>query len=102
MPRLENWSVVASNPYAPPELQRSKLSGKVFNHSNSIFKDGDKIITSGINGKNEKGQVIMVSGNVYDLGEIDPEYEKLFPDARDRFLDTLSLLDTEPEQSNIS
>ena len=86
--RLENWSVVFSDndPYLHPELQTLSLCGNVFNHPR--FKDGKRVTTSSIKGFD--GELIMTSsGSKYELGEIDPEYEKLYPDAKNRLLNSL-------------
>lgn len=84
--RLENWSVVYGdiNPYQPPELQKQYLHGTIFNHPK--FTDGvGNITTSHIVGI-EGDKVRTKSGTLYELGEVDPEYEKIFPNARQRFL----------------
>ncbi len=70
---LENWSVVTTNPYIPPELDWIYLSGRVYDHEDII--DGTKIQTSRIlivNGP----LITTTSGSVYKLGEPNPEYIK--------------------------
>lgn len=81
--RLENWSVVVRDPdpYKAPEAQQACLSGNVYDHP--TYSDGNVITTSRIV-KVEDGKVHTVSGSVYELGEVDPEYERMFPGARGR------------------
>ena len=92
MTRLENWAFVGRNPYASPEMQQYGLKGFVYNHPRGIFKDGDEIITSAISHLNEHGQIVTKSGTVYELGEIDPEYEKMYPNAKERLLDRIPII----------
>lgn len=92
MPRLENWSIVGTDPYLPPERQRQDLTGEVFDHPNKRFTDGKRIYTSRIIGRTTGDRIITASGNQYELGEVDPEYEKAFPNARSRLLKTLIVI----------
>ncbi len=87
--RIENWAVVAPivDPFAAPETQPLSLQGQVFGHPR--FDDGQYITTSSIDKKNDKDEVITVSGSVYKLGRVDPSYEERFPDARKRLLGSL-------------
>jgi hypothetical protein len=88
--RLEHWSVVLRdvNPYQPPEHQKVYLHGKVYGHHN--FADGEWVTTSCITG-HFKGRV-LTQNSIYDLEEVDPEYEKLYPQARERLFATLKLM----------
>lgn len=89
--RIEEWAVVhPPNPYAAPETQTQSLHGRVFGHPK--FKDGQRVTTSSIQGKNTSGEVVTKSGSSYELGEIDPTYEQEFPDAENRLLDSLPVL----------
>jgi len=90
--RIEEWAVVhpTPDPHAAPETQTQRLGGKVFGHPR--FKDGHRVTTSSIRGKNISGEVVTKSGSSYELGEIDPGYEKAFPDAKNRLLDSLPVL----------
>jgi len=89
--RIEDWAVVTPvlDPYAAPETQPHSLSGKVFNHPR--FEDGQDITTSSIVGKTTEGEVLTTSGSSYELGRINPQYEKRFPNAKKRFLGSLSI-----------
>lgn len=83
MPKLENWSVVQTelDPYQSPEMQKKYLHGTVFGHDK--FPDGDIITTSSIVQAIDK-KIYTRSGSVYSLGVVDPEYEKLYPRAKQR------------------
>lgn len=96
---LENWGVVAFDPYQAPEIQQQSLQGNVY-HS-SKFPDGHSIVTSPIIGK-RNDTVITLSGSEYHLGKVSDEYEKLYPDARTRLFDSLPEVEediTEPFRS---
>jgi len=81
--KLENWSVVYGprDPYDPPELWTSRLHGRVSGHPG--FEEGKEIITSSIVGV-EGDLVETHSGNKYELGDVDPQYETAYPNARER------------------
>ena len=84
---IENWGIVQeTNPYTAPELLRSYLHGNVMNHPN--FENGKEITTSAIVGINQE-LVVTASGSNYALGVPHPDYEKLFPDAKQRVLKQL-------------
>lgn len=82
---IENWSVVIIkyDPYKAPEQQDVRIEGYVF--GSPLLIDGDPITTSTVVGI-EDGKVRTASGSLYELGEVDPEYEKFFPGARERLL----------------
>ena len=89
MPKLESWSVIAGevSPYTAPELIRPKLHGKVYGHPR--FTDGDEVTTSPF--LRAEGEVIITaSGTRYELGEVDPQYEKTYPNARERVFKTIT------------
>lgn len=77
MLRLENWSVVAG------AEQCKCFIGNVYGHPN--FEDGASGHTSVIEKINSENETVETySGSVYTLGEVDPEYEAQFPNARER------------------
>ena len=78
---LNNWSVVKRDPYIAPEMQSSCLRGQVTGHSE--IADGEYVTTSSII-SNADGKITTVSGSVYELGDVDPEYEKVYPNAAER------------------
>ena len=86
-PRLENWAVIAvpDSPYQAPELWRQRLHGNVYGHPR--FGNGTEVTTSPITSK--KGENILTRNTEYELGIIDTEYEKLYPNARERLLNSL-------------
>ncbi len=81
--KLQNWSLVSiyDNPYLPPELQTKGLHGLVYGHPN--HKDGTEVTTSAFLFM-FNGLALTASGSEYQLGEIDPVYEEMFPNARCR------------------
>lgn len=81
--KLENWALVSAkvSPYTAPECIEHYMSGEVY--GNSLFADGTKIYTSAIV-KVMGDSVMTYSGNVYELGEPSPEYEKEYPNAKKR------------------
>lgn len=89
MPRLENWSLV-DEPYSAPEENRIRLAGTVYDREG--FQDGEKVITSRPKQVTEDDKVVTFTGSIYELGEVDPEYEKLYPNARERLLSSLKKL----------
>ena len=74
------------DPYTPPELVKNYLAGFVFGDSRR--DDGTDITTSRIIGK-RNGSVVTRSGSEYELDDVDPKYEELFPDAKNRLLNSL-------------
>ena len=84
--RMENWSVVScDSPYTAPELLVARLHGKVFGHPR--FPNGAEVTTSRVAGCSEVEdhlEIVTGSGSHYVLGEVDPNYEKSYPDARER------------------
>lgn len=82
--RLEKWSVVSSaTGYTAPELVTLQLHGNVYGHQR--FPQGKEVTTSAID-KIDGNTVVTRSGSRYELGEIDLEYEKLYPDAKAKLL----------------
>ena len=90
--RIENWAIVtlAAEFHLAPEMQNALLQGQVFGHPR--FNDGHVVMTSSIVGKNDKNEILTHSGSVYELGEINPTYESQFPNARKRFLNSLTVV----------
>ena len=83
--RIENWSIgtPASDPYTPPEMQVTSLSGTVYGHPR--FDDGVNITTSAIVAL-KGGRIVTRSGSEYELGQPHPEYEAAYPNAKQRAL----------------
>ena len=89
MIRIEKWAVVVigDDPYTPPEAQLRGLHGNVHGHPD--FPEGESITTSAIVKVDKAGDDVIVttaSKREYVLGEIDPEWERRYPDAKARFV----------------
>lgn len=95
MTRLENWGTIPdpnADPYLAPELRSVLLIGEVYDHPNFRITDGERITTSSISGQGPvDGSCVTAGGTVYELGEPDPAYERLYPNAKERFFTTLRL-----------
>lgn len=90
MIRINKWGLfVPFSPYQAPELRTMCLSGHVTDHPR--LGEGN-ITTSAIKHAELIGEDIIVhtvSGSRYVLGEVDPAYEEEYPNARQRFIDTI-------------
>lgn len=80
--KLEKWSVVGidRSPYDAPENHWHCLQG--------INEAGNQVVTSTVIGC-RNGYVLTRSGSVYELGEVDPDYEKLYSNAKERLFKRL-------------
>ena len=68
---LEEWTVVGSSPYQPPENSVQLLTGKIYKHA--TFDDGKRVSTSAIVSVN--GNIIETkSGSFYKLGKPHNDY----------------------------
>ena len=88
---INNWSIKqrrgnSPDPYkAPEQLLFPCLSGIVENHPR--FPPNSSIYTSRIiKVEIKKGEKIITtqSGSQYKLGTVNPDYEKLYPNAKER------------------
>lgn len=71
MPRLENWSVIGTCPYDPPEMQQTLLAGEVFGREG--IEDGERIRTSRL--VEAHGRTIKTAtGTTYILGSPAKDY----------------------------
>jgi len=79
--QIDNWSIAYSRitPYEAPELRMACVQGKLNERG---------ILTSYIVGKTKDGN-ILTRNSEYSLGEVDPLYEKEFPDAYSRLMNSL-------------
>ena len=83
--RIEGWSLIGDfDPYQAPELQ--SVLGHVYGHP--MHYDGKRVMTSSIVGEIDE-DVITASGSHYVLGSVDPEYEKMFPGAGARLINSI-------------
>jgi hypothetical protein len=90
--QLKNWSYGTSqkvDAYTAPEMIFTQLQGNVYGHPNSQrHPDGKFIVTSAVKGK-RNGLVVTQSGSEYELIDVDPGYEKEYPNAFERLMKTL-------------
>jgi hypothetical protein len=89
MIRLESWAfgIHYNDEYTAPEAGNPVFYGKVYGHPKHA--DGALIRTSTVVGFSTEGKIITRSGSVYELGVVNPEYEKRFPDAQARMMKAL-------------
>ena len=84
---ITGWIVCISGSKEPgrPETPRPILRGVV--HGHITHRDGAYVSTTVIKGR--IGDLLLTaSGRLYRLGEPDPDYEALHPNARQRLLDS--------------
>ena len=88
MAKLERWSIVNHilDPDVSPVVQEHCLYGIVSGHPS--IKDGHIMLTSHITSL-EGDLVVTFLGTKFELGEIDPEYEKEFPGAKEKLFNSL-------------
>ncbi len=84
---LENWGFLVIQPpggrYAPPEQFREGFAGRVAGRLVELPIDG------------AKGENFLSAGSEYQLGEPDPVFEQMFPNARVRMIAQLQQLNTQ-------
>jgi len=79
--RLEHWSYVTAHQHNG----NSGLCGGV--HGHPKFPDDKTIVTSPIEEYDaEEDAFITRSGSRYKLGDIDPEYNEMYPGAKERLI----------------
>lgn len=89
--RIENWCFTShGDQYTPPEMMVPVLRGNVVNHYRIGSREDQT--TSRLLGRTEDG-MLVTKNTVYELGEIDPGYEKAFPGAKDRLISQLPVLE---------
>lgn len=87
--KLDNWSIVSTpfDQYQPPEAQPKFVQGTVSGHP--IFPDGHDIVTAAIEKAIElegRTRIFTWNGFMYELGTVNPDYEKMFPGAAMRVI----------------
>jgi len=93
---LDDWAALycpTNTKYTPPEHFRFRLTGKATGHPE--FKNGSTVtsspVISVIRDIDDDQVVIGVqSGRFYRLGSINADYERAFPDARNRLIDAIA------------
>lgn len=85
--KLNNWAMISyGSPYRAPELRQQCLIGNTEGHPN--WEDGHSIVTSGLRGR--RGDLVVTgSGSLVELGEPREDYEKEYPGAKQRLMDSL-------------
>jgi len=79
--KLENWSITHGL-YKAPE-QGGRLVGNVYGHPRHF--DGKLVRTSRVVEVDPVAQTVRThSGSIYELGTVDPGYEAVYPNARER------------------
>src|SRR3712207_565876 len=98
MPRLENWFISQRdsstgelpNEWSIPELVYMCSHGAVYGSQNPRFPDGKRIRTGPIQDYNpETEEFITESSTHYVLREVDPEYEKMYPNSKQRLINSI-------------
>jgi len=81
--RLQNWSLHSRPPgeWHSPEEDGVRVSGFVFGHPRHL--DGKELLTSPVM-RCCDNHVVTRSGSEYELGSIDPAYERRYPNALQR------------------
>lgn len=82
MLKLEDWALFGH----PLGVAVPRLNGKVYGHTK--FVEGESVTTSAVIGKRD-GKVVTKSGSEYTLGKANADYEKEYPGARERLLESL-------------
>ena len=88
--RLEHWSL-RSRPLGriePPEEDAVCLFGLVAGHQR--HRDGKEVLTSAVVYWADN-RVVTKSGTEYELGAVDPSYERCYPGALQRLLARLEM-----------
>ena len=88
MIRIDQWCVVEApdSDFIAPELRKRCLHGVVTGHPN--IDDGSIVTSTPIKGLS--GSFIKTySGSIYELGDVSEEYEKQFPDAEMKLINSL-------------
>ena len=90
IPTLENWYIGARNdPYAAPECIDSKICGTIYNHPD--IPDGEFIAVSiAVDYDIDNDELICISRR-YKLGQVDKQFEKAYPNAKNRLIDHILL-----------
>jgi len=83
--KLDRWCVISRTTLSlpPPEQERCCLHGSVSGHPRCL--DGKQVTTSLVVSRSGN-KVVTKSGSEYELGDADPDYEALYPNARQRLL----------------
>lgn len=97
--RIENWTIVAhkDGPVLPPSSARGAcLQGTAFGHPSyppkaGAVNEGTFLTTSNMAGLGREPNVVQCGSRTYQLGKVDPNYEELYPNARELLLQALAV-----------
>ena len=94
MIRIDNWCVVDApdSEFTAPELRERCLHGIVTGHPH--VDDGESVTTSAITGLSGNSFIKTRSGSIYELGDVLPDYEKLYPEAELTLINNLKRSET--------
>lgn len=86
---MKCWSVTSNNNgFIAPELVEYRLRGRIYDDSRCSFPDGARVRTSSIQKITDCGthKLVETISTIYSVyaADVDPEYEKAFPDAYKR------------------
>ena len=87
--RLEHWSL-RSRPLGlveAPEQEDVCLFGVIVGHP--FHRDGKEVLTSPVR-HYRANRIVTKSGSEYELGSVDPSYERCYPAALQRLLSCLA------------
>lgn len=93
---LDKWyfGMVGGDEFTPPEAAIYSFGGYVKDHPK--LGEGPIVISKPVAYDPATRTIKTFSGSFYRLGEPDAEYEKMFPNAADRFHEQLSKLPYKP------
>jgi len=91
--KIDSWYLSVGSPRAsqtqfnPPEAGTPRMYGRVYGKQG--FEDGSRVVLSPIV-KVDRGFVHTESGSIYEVGEPDPTYAQIYPQAKKRLFDTFN------------
>lgn len=93
---INNWGLIPTphDVYTAPELIGIQIVGKTEEPWDPRDPENLDIRTSRVMGK--CGDLIITRNSAYKLGIVDPAYEAVAPDARDRLFNSLKEISFEP------
>lgn len=91
MPQLEQWAIYDFG-------YGQVLAGQVYNHPK--FPPGKIVTTNILVGVSDKEEIITESGTHYELGNVNPHYEEMYPNARERLIADLKVRNDRNENKN--
>lgn len=93
---LKNWAVgVEWSGYTAPELRSMHLTGAVYDRAG--FDDGAVVVTSALKKVERVDGVVYghTANSIYRLEDVDPTYEKMFPNVVERLIESSAKVNAE-------